>query len=243
MNKLDSGFVLRWAKKIKAIEYMGGKCSKCNETSIATLNFHHLGQKDNELTNMFRTKNWSWIVEELKLATMICENCHRAEHANPGSDYAKVKRLCLEYKNIFACQSCGFSGADCALDFCIGTGDESGTRISKMINTSWKTVDDLSPRIKQAIDSRIVLCGNCHMKNRFSVEADRFNAFKADIDAKILNMREVDLAYDRNATRNMAIDMKNSGKSLTEICNSLGVSKGTVHGWIKNMISTENIGA
>ena len=39
-------YLLRWAKKIKAISYLGGKCKKCGDNNIFHLSFHHTGNKD-----------------------------------------------------------------------------------------------------------------------------------------------------------------------------------------------------
>jgi hypothetical protein len=63
----EQEYVLRTSKKIRGIDVLGGKCSKCGETNILTLTFHHLDayEKDNEMGILLNYK-WSRIEKELK---------------------------------------------------------------------------------------------------------------------------------------------------------------------------------
>lgn len=42
MNKVERSKILRYAKKLKSINYLGGKCKKCGESNISKLTFHHI---------------------------------------------------------------------------------------------------------------------------------------------------------------------------------------------------------
>ena len=68
MKKTDSTFALRWAKKIRSVNYLGGECSKCKNKNIFCLEFHHSKHsKENTISQMLvQGKRWSIIKEELK---------------------------------------------------------------------------------------------------------------------------------------------------------------------------------
>lgn len=74
----------RLEKKLKAVEYKGGKCEHCgyNKSHVA-LDFHHIDptEKDADFSQM---KDWVWdrIVEEIDKCLLLCANCHREEHEN-----------------------------------------------------------------------------------------------------------------------------------------------------------------
>lgn len=66
--------------KIKAINYLGGKCKKCgyNRCPIA-LEFHHLdpSQKIFSISQIPHTRSWARIQEEIDKCELLCSNCHR----------------------------------------------------------------------------------------------------------------------------------------------------------------------
>lgn len=53
-------------------------CQVCNESCVACLDFHHLGDKDGQVTS-FGT--WTSLILELKKCIVLCCNCHRKWHA------------------------------------------------------------------------------------------------------------------------------------------------------------------
>lgn len=68
--------------KIKAIEYLGGKCKKCGYDGIsAVFDFHHRdpAEKDFSWGNK-RTSNWENLQKELDKCDLLCANCHREIH-------------------------------------------------------------------------------------------------------------------------------------------------------------------
>ena len=65
--------------KKKAVDYKGGKCSKCSyNRCLGALEFHHIDptKKDFTITS-FRTYNWNKIRKELDKCICVCANCHR----------------------------------------------------------------------------------------------------------------------------------------------------------------------
>ena len=77
--KGTSGFIKKL--KIKAVEYMGGKCSRCNYSNcIWALEFHHLNPSEKEFTISGTSRGWDKIKDELDKCVLVCANCHREIH-------------------------------------------------------------------------------------------------------------------------------------------------------------------
>ncbi len=69
--------------KQKAIDYLGGKCSKCGYNKRnAALDFHHLDplQKDYSPAHLMKSTNFEKLKSELDKCVLLCANCHREEH-------------------------------------------------------------------------------------------------------------------------------------------------------------------
>jgi hypothetical protein len=73
----------RQDKKIKAVEYMGGKCIICNYNKcITALHFHHIKPHQKEFgfsSNL--TKAFEVLKKELDKCIIVCSNCHSEIHA------------------------------------------------------------------------------------------------------------------------------------------------------------------
>ena len=73
----------RKAIKLRAIEYLGGKCLECGYSKCpAALEFHHRDptQKDFGIGSG-SALGWGKIQTELDKCDLLCANCHREEHA------------------------------------------------------------------------------------------------------------------------------------------------------------------
>lgn len=72
----------RFAKKQKAIDYKGGKCSKCGYNKCnSALEFHHLDDDQKEFTiSSQHCYVWERIQIELDKTILLCANCHREVH-------------------------------------------------------------------------------------------------------------------------------------------------------------------
>lgn len=71
------------AKRVRAIEYLGGECLSCGfDKYPCSIDFHHLdpSQKDSKFRNL---RSWSWerIKKEIAKCILLCGNCHTAYHA------------------------------------------------------------------------------------------------------------------------------------------------------------------
>ena len=70
-------------KKQKAVDYLGGECSKCGYNKCnAALEFHHLdpNEKDVEPSRLLR-RSWDKVKIEIDKCILVCSNCHREIHA------------------------------------------------------------------------------------------------------------------------------------------------------------------
>ena len=69
--------------KILAVEYKGGKCSRCGyDKCVDALEFHHKdpSKKDYGI-GMGCTRSWSLLKLELDKCELLCSNCHKEEHS------------------------------------------------------------------------------------------------------------------------------------------------------------------
>jgi predicted HNH restriction endonuclease len=69
-------------RKEQAVQYLGGKCQKCNgEFHPAVYEFHHTNPetKDRDPSKMLSLK-WERVTAELDKCLLLCANCHRLTH-------------------------------------------------------------------------------------------------------------------------------------------------------------------
>jgi len=83
--KCNMESVAKRRKKIKekAIEYLGGKCSKCGYSKCSrALEFHHINpeEKDFGLSQKGLTRAWERTRKELDKCILLCSNCHAELH-------------------------------------------------------------------------------------------------------------------------------------------------------------------
>ena len=75
LSKANVDYISRIAKRIKAINLLGGKCNKCQSDDIFILEFHHKKKnKERDISNL-RGK-WDKIEKEVKKCELLCRNCH-----------------------------------------------------------------------------------------------------------------------------------------------------------------------
>ncbi len=78
----DNKYVKKWSRHLCAVTILGGKCIKCGEDHIATLDFHHVNpsEKETEVVKLLRFSDWDLIESELCKCVLLCANCHRKTH-------------------------------------------------------------------------------------------------------------------------------------------------------------------
>jgi hypothetical protein len=79
-------------KKQRAVDYLGGVCNDCGgKFPLSVYDFHHLDptEKEHNLGNILRRKNFSEIEKELSKCVLLCANCHRIRHFEGGKNEVK----------------------------------------------------------------------------------------------------------------------------------------------------------
>jgi len=152
----------RHENKVRAITYLGGKCSKCGFVgSLRCYDFHHTDQDEKEYQIAFIIlHSWSKIKNELDKCILVCGNCHMELHDIKYPDTAQ-NRHALKYrkKSVMylggSCVKCGYKDSLRALCFHHRNLDEKKFEINGAYNYSWK-------RIQEELDKCDLMCINCH---------------------------------------------------------------------------------
>lgn len=78
--KYDRVNKAKQALKIKAVEFMGGKCTHCGGVfPPCVYDFHHVNPSEKDISPA-TAFSWKKLEPELKKCIMLCANCHRIEH-------------------------------------------------------------------------------------------------------------------------------------------------------------------
>lgn len=228
MNKIDLAYIDMWAKKIRAINYIGGKCAKCGDNNIFHLCFHHLKDKDFELSHIL-SHRWSIILNEIKKCELLCNNCHHELHYSENvvdESLRKNKEIYLEYKET-KCIMCGYNKCKSSLVFHHHNNDKF-FNISKY-RKRFNTIKDLDIIITDELNKCDVLCQNCHNEEHINIE--KFNIFKEKIYYKVNNFKELQSKISRNEVKKLY----ENGMKQFEIAKYFNASKGTISGIFKEL--------
>ncbi|MFA7219169.1 MAG: hypothetical protein WC119_01445 [Synergistaceae bacterium] len=226
--------ILFWAKKIRALNILGGKCSICGNDDIFVLEFHHINSKDKLFSiNRGRRMAWSELEKEIMKCVIMCRNCH-AESIGRNSNakdnrHLFVKEKLLEYKNVFKCERCGFHGKNNkSLDFHHKSSEEKTFNIMAEAHQKERSrKKSLSEKVAIELDKCEVICRNCHAK----IHADYiwFKMFSANIYDKVDNMVE-----KPRVDKKEVLKLYKKGYSGYYIAKALGISFCATYGIINN---------
>lgn len=230
-SKYDYQYASYWAKKIKAINMIGGICSRCGENNPILLEFHHTS-KNKEYTvgdMLFYRKKWDEIKIEAGKCILMCRNCHMEFHFKDEKSklaFKKnvIKEKLLEIKGGKKCSLCGYVGRNMAsLSF------HHRVPSAKSINLAASFHKKMLVLISE-IEKCDILCGNCHRIKHINIK--RFNKVKDIIDKKVKNYVELQKTdFDQVAK------MYEGGMSRKEISKVLGRSGNTIKALIAKGIS------
>jgi len=235
MNKNNESYVLRWAKKIKAVKMLGGECKNCHTKDLFVLTFHHMRDDKEYLISNILKGRWSIVEKEIKKCELLCCNCHIELHCNQNpidKRMSELKKDLLKYKNVYHCQSCGY-GTDnfSSLDFHHRSLLEKSFEITK--ETFRRKL--ILPYIIKELEKCEILCKNCHCKNH--IDIDKFNKLESAIFSKVEDYKEVREALDREKV----YELYNSGMRQIDIAKIFKCSKSTICTIIKESKMNENL--
>ena len=228
MSVNDSDRIRYWAKKIKYINYLGGKCSNCGNANIHILDFHHkLGSNKKYLISQkIESLSFEEIVEELDKCVLLCRNCHREKHFKTNNVNNKFKELKIEHiklLDIQKCNNCGYDACNDALEF------HHINQSTKKFNISnGKASKFISFEVIEELKKCIILCANCHKL----VHSD-LNFFNSHYE-EIIN-KSNDLQYKKLLNLNDLMDLYSKGYGVKEISKLLNKNESTISTALKRM--------
>lgn len=91
--------IRRYRCKIKAIQYLGGKCVRCGfDGHHCAYEFHHVNPETKKFAiGSCANKSWKVLVAELDKCELLCSNCHRIEHSNRDEEKFLVEAVKYNY--------------------------------------------------------------------------------------------------------------------------------------------------
>lgn len=221
--------ILVFAKKIKAINLLGGKCLKCGNDNIFSLCFHHINPKEKEIkiTDLFH-RNWNRIEYEVKKCELMCQNCHQELHDDLKNETRRNNKfLYLEYIGQKECDKCGYDKCESNLTF--HHLKDKKFQISKK-NGNFNSLEDIKKIIKEELDKCEILCRNCHQIQHSNVKF--FNDNIDLINEKVKNFKMKQSKLNRNLIKKLYFEDK---MKQINIAKYLNASKGTICDIIKKM--------
>lgn len=229
MNKKTiTSKILKYAKKIKAVNHLGGKCYKCGEKNVFKLTFHHRDPNEKEFSyNNLKTLRWSIIKNELDKCDLLCQNCHRELHYNENLNDDKRrddKLIYLEYSG-GKCIKCGYNKCPAALTFHHRDPNKKEFWIGGL-SERLNSISELDHIIKNEIDKCDLLCSNCH-----SVEHSDIVFFNENYDE--INSKSLDYIEPEILDYEKIYDMYNNGERQVDIIKKFKAPKSTINTIIK----------
>ena len=231
MNRIEWSKIDRYAKKMKAINILGGECKFCGENNFFKLEFHHLDPNNKEYNlNEIKSYRWSLIENEIKKCILVCRNCHAEIHFDDKSSTRSNinKNTFLMYKNIFSCEKCGYDKHNCSLDFHHNNSDNKDIELSQ-VSIIFNSIQDLTDKLENEISKCSVLCKNCHRLEHSDVEF--FEQHKDIIIEKSNNLKEKQGKIDRNLVK----ELYENGMKQVDIAKYFNAGKGTISDIIKKL--------
>lgn len=92
-NKLIRKYIVRQIKS-------DSKCYFCREDNYVCLDFHHLYNKTDSISDLTENGSMKRILTEIEKCIVVCSNCHRKIHAGLLDCIDTQPISCTEWKNI-----------------------------------------------------------------------------------------------------------------------------------------------
>ena len=207
------------AKKIKAIEYLGGICKKCKIDNFHVLSFHHVDpdNKEDSVSRLIGDCRWSRIQRELEKCELLCRNCHSEIH----NGEKEVKRYLLDLYGDNKCGRCGYKKSISALEFHHTDPKVKDIKFGR-INNMYIS-DSRLGKIVREMKKCVILCSNCHFVSHIDMKLFKDNEIR--IYEKVKGYVEVPR---KQIDRSVVYSMYQGGNRVIDIAEFFKCNKGTI---------------
>lgn len=220
--------ISKYAKKFRAIEYLGGKCERCGDTNWYHLEFHHFEKREFTVSSLLN-KRWSRIKKELDKCKLYCGNCHQEFHSEERGDTEDSRRISkqiyLSYKGN-VCEECGYDKCQSSLTFHHNDPNVKEIQFSDL-NERVNNIEELKQNLLEELNKCSLLCFNCHKEKH--IDFDFLNEYSNLIMDKMKSATK----ERREIDKEKVMKLYNSGWRQIDICKELDIPKGTLSGFIK----------
>lgn len=225
-TKKDETYILRWAKKLRAIRLLGGKCTICGNLDRRVLEFHHINNNEKEYGIFYLLdRRWSKIEKELKKCSLVCRNCHSEYHCQGSTRLNNVKAKLLELRKQSKCMECGYVGKNNgSLDFHHRDSEDKDFAIGN----AFRFITDMLPKVVDEIWKCDVICKNCHKVKHDDLE--RYSLLEKEIIRRSFEHKE----QKPNISVEEVLKEYKSGRTQKEISLMMACSKSTICKIVKN---------
>jgi len=99
----DYSYELKKRNKLRAIEYKGGKCTKCGyDKSVTALHFHHIDFRAKSFDISANiSKKWDTLQNELDKCILLCMNCHFEEHERLDKEQREARKNSMRPNKVY----------------------------------------------------------------------------------------------------------------------------------------------
>jgi hypothetical protein len=220
-TKRENCFILRWAKKVRLLELLGGKCKICKNDNIFQLEFHHNKKKESTINSLIQ-KRWESIKKEGKKCEILCGNCHREHHSSLNSRHELEKRKILNGE--ICCKRCNYSGKNLSsLDFHHIDPKTKSFNISDVICRN-RIVN--AKALELELEKCEIVCKNCHVLE--VIDHHSFEKFEDEIYRRAKEHQE-----RPKVDNEKIIELYKKGVRQKDIVKEIGCAKSSVSMIIK----------
>lgn len=203
--KNKHAYILRWAKKLKAVEILGKVCCKCGCDDLRVMEFHHTDPTKKELAiSTLRLLSWPKIQNEISKCVLLCSRCHFIEHYSTDliqdNRYRISKNILLEFIGKKECQNCGWSGSPAALHF---HHKDPAKKEFLLSDIRIQSLQEVEKNIIDEINKCELLCANCHHNEHTD---ERYELYKEEIIEKSKNIKQDFFRVDPIEIKRLYID-------------------------------------
>jgi len=238
MTKRESNYILIWAKKIKAVNILGGKCGRCGDDNIFHLALHHKNPKDKiSGINNLKFNRWSIIEKEVNKCELLCHNCHQEHHYKNNNSVKKFNKLMFfEFKKATGCIICGYNKCIDSLNFHHNQNIKNFEFGYLSFRTRIKSIGEIKKKIVDELNMCDVVCANCHAEKHINIKL--FNKNYNLIIKKSNNIKENNNLIDKEIVRKLYFE---DGMKQIDIVKKLNSKRGTIFDIIKKFKLQINI--